>query len=273
MKNTIRKKLEMAAGRSYAERRLLGAVFLACTLVGGAGFAAGPQENVEDARDRWFLALGAGLATSDAPAGSFTFDHALFGSEKGEFDAHYAGGEASAYELSLGVRLRNRLGFGLALSRSSLSDSADIAGRLPHPFLFGHSRSVEGTQRGLSRDETAIHLSVRWLLLDSSRVQVALFGGPSQVHLDYDLVTAVRVSQAYPYDTAAYAGVERRRESGSATGYHVGVDVVRYFSPRTGLGGVVRYSSASIDLDAADGGTVPVDGGGLQAVVDLRVRF
>ena len=232
-----------------------------------------PDDGAAEA-DRWFLAFGGGLlSTSDAPAGTFTFDHGLFGSEPGEFDADYAGGDASAWELSVGLRLRDRLGLGLTWSESSLSDKADIAGRLPHPFLFGSPREVEGTQRGLSRGETAIHLSLRWFVRSSAKVEVAVFGGPSRIELDYELASAVRFDHAYPYDTATYTGVERQRESGSATGYHLGVDAVRWFSKSVGIGGVLRYSAAGIDLDAPDGATVSVDAGGLQAVVDLRFRF
>ena len=243
--------------------------FLMYALIGVAGLSA-----QEEPGDRWFLSLGAGLlSTSDAPAGTFTFDHALFGSEKGEFDADYAGGDASLYELSAGRRLRGRLGLGLTWSRSSLSDSADIAGRLPHPFLFERPRSVEGTEGGLSRDETALHLSLRWLLRDGPRVEVAMFGGPSRIDLDRELASAVRFSQTYPFDAATYAGVDRRRESGSAAGWHVGVDLVRYFTRRAGLGAVARYSDASVELGTRDDGTVSVSAGGLQAVVDLRLRF
>ena len=239
-----------------------------------AAASAGESENGDEARDRWFVSLGAGLlSTSDTPAGAFTFDHALFGSEKGEFDVDYAGGEASLHELSVGRRLRGQLGLGLTWSRSSLSDSAAIAGRLPHPFLFGSPRSVEGTERSLSRDETALHLSLRWLLRDGPRVEVAMFGGPSRIDLDHELVSAVRFDQTYPFDAATYAGVDRRRESGSATGWHVGVDVVRYFNSRAGLGAVARYSDAPVDLATSDDGTVSVSAGGLQAVVGLRLRF
>ncbi len=267
-------------------RLLMGAAVLAHSLIGGAGLAAGSEPFRQDEPasaeskgdeaplDRWFAALGAGLrSTSGAPSGTFTFDHELFGSEQGEFDAAYAGGEVSLYEVSVGLRLRGRLGLGLTWSESSLSGTADIAGRLPHPFLFDRARTVEGKAGGLSRDETAVHLSVRWLLRDSSKVQVALFGGPSRVDLECDLVSAVRFSQTYPFDTAVFAGVDRRPERGSATGYHAGVELVRYFSGRVGLGGVLRYSDTTIELKGEDGGTVSVAAGGLQAIVDLRLRF
>ncbi len=244
---------------------------LAATLAAQEPEAA---ESEGPARDRWFLAVGGGLLqTGDSPSGSFTFDHGLFGSEQGTFDADYAGGNASLYELSIGMRLRGRLALGLTWSESSLSEEAEIAGQVPHPFLFGASRTVEGTARGLSRDETAVHLSLRWLIRDGDRFQFALFGGPTQIDLDYELATAVQFDQTYPFDTATYAGVERVAESADAIGFHAGVDLARYFNDTVGVGGVLRYSSASIDLDAPDGGSIQVDGGGLQIVVDLRFRF
>ncbi len=232
------------------------------------------SEDMDEARDRWSVSLGGGLlATNEAPSGTFTFENALFGPEQGEFDADYLGGDASHYEVSLGLRLRGPLALGLTWSQSSLSDQADVVGRLPHPFLFGSPRTVEGRSRGLSRDETAMHLSLKWIVRDGENVQVALFAGPSQIDVDYDLTTAVRFDQTYPFDTANYAGVEHQKESGSAIGYHLGIDVAYYFSKSTGLGGIVRFSDASIDLDAPSGGTVAIGGGGLQTVVDLRFRF
>ena len=238
------------------------------------GVTSTESKNGDGARDRWSVSLGGGLlSTNDAPSGTFTFEHPLFGPEQGEFDADYAGGDASLYEVSLGLRLRGPLALGLTWSQSSLSDQADVVGRLPHPFLFGSPRTVEGRSRGLSRDETAIHLSLKWLVRDGEKVQVALFAGPSQIDVDYDLATAVRFDQTYPFDTANYAGVEHRKASGSAIGYHLGIDVAYYFSKSTGLGGVVRFSDASIDLDAPSGGTVAIGGGGLQTAVDLRFRF
>ena len=75
--------------------------------------ASTESENGEAARDRWSVTLGGGLlSTNDAPSGTFTFDHRLFGSEQGEFDADYVGGDASLYEASLGLRLRGPLALG-----------------------------------------------------------------------------------------------------------------------------------------------------------------
>ena len=233
-----------------------------------------PAEGEAASGPRWTIAVGGGLlTTSDAPAGTFSFDHALFGPEQADFDADYAGGDASHVEFSIGVRLRSRLALGITWSESSLTDNVDVAARLPHPFLYDAHRTVEGNSGGLSRDETALHLSLRWAVRDGEKVQVALFGGPTQVDLSYDLVSVVRFDQSYPFDTASYTGVEKQGASGDAVGYHVGADVVRWFGQTFGIGLLARYSQASVDLDAPDGSIVSVDAGGVQAAVDLRFRF
>ena len=229
----------------------------------------------DDARDRWYIGLGAGiLSTSDAPAGTFSFDNSLFGSEQGEFDADYSADDDTAFELSAGVRLGDGpFGLGVTWSRASLFASADIVGRLPHPFFFDTLRTVEGTQGNLTRDETAIHLSFRWSVREGPKVELTVFAGPSQIELDHDLVAAVRFDQTYPFDEATYAGTHRQLASGDAIGYHLGIDIVRKFRNTVGVGGVIRYSQAGIDLDGPDGSSVSVDAGGLTAAVDLRFRF
>ena len=229
----------------------------------------------DDAGDRWTIGIGAGiLSTSDTPAGTFSFDSSLFGSERGEFDADYPAEDGTALELSAGVRLGDGpFGLGLTWSQTSLSASADVVGRLPHPFFFDSPRTVEGTQGDLTRDETAIHLSFRWLVREARKIEVTLFAGPSQIEVDHDLVTAVRFEQTYPFDEATYAGTHRQSESGDAIGYHLGIDIVRKFRNTVGVGGVVRYSQAGVELDGPDGSTVSVDAGGLTAAVGLRFRF
>lgn len=229
----------------------------------------------DEAKDRWYIGIGAGiLSTGDAPAGAFSFHDSLFGSERGEFDADYSADDGTAFELSAGVRLGDGpFGLGVTWSRSSPSAAADIAGRLPHPFLFDDPRTVEGTQGDLARDETAIHLSFRWLVREGQKTDLTVFAGPSRIELDHDLVSAVRFDQTYPFDEAAYAGTHRQAASGDAVGYHLGIDVVRKFGNAVGIGGVVRYSQAGIDLDGPGGTKVSVDAGGLTAAVDLRFRF
>ncbi len=251
---------------------------LLSSLIGGLSLlllATSALAQDDEAKERWYLGIGAGiLSTSDAPAGTFSFDNSLFGSEQGEFDADYSADDDTVFELSAGVRLGDGpFGLGLTWSQSSMSAPADIVGRLPHPFFFDTLRTVEGTEGNLTREETAIHLSFRWLVREGQKIELTLFAGPSQIELDHDLVAEVHFDQTYPFDEATYAGTHRQMESGDAMGYHLGIDIVRKFRNTVGVGGVLRYSQAGIDLDGPAGSSVSVDAGGLTAAVDLRFRF
>ena len=79
--------------------------------------------------------------------------------------------------------------------------------------------------------------------------------------------------QTYSYTEATFAGARRRAQSASTTGGHVGADMAVYFSDWVGIGGTVRISRGSVDVDASDGGTVAIDVGGVQMSGGLRLRF
>jgi hypothetical protein len=72
----------------------------------------------------------------------------------------------------------------------------------------------------------------------------------------------------HPYDTASFARSEVNRQRASKPGFHGGADVTWKLGPRWGLGGLLRYSKASVPF-----GGRSVDAGGLQAGGGLRVLF
>ncbi len=277
--NTLTTTLRTALRASLRAPQPLGAclLLLATTLLaaptpaqdtndGGAG-ASTPAK-------RWSLAAGGGSAsTGDQPSGNHTFDNDLFGSEAGEFSTDYQGGDASAQELTVGYRVRGAFAIGITWSSTSIDDRAAVEARLPHPFLFDRHREVSGSATSLSRDETALHLSLRWVAADREKMEFGLFAGPSSFDLDYELVSAVRFDQIYPFDTATWAGVEQQSASGSATGFHVGMDLAWYFNDTVGIGAVARWSDATVDLDAPDGTALTADAGGTHLGLDLRFRF
>jgi hypothetical protein len=67
----------------------------------------------------------------------------------------------------------------------------------------------------------------------------------------------------------------------SAWGYHVGADVAYLFTKHIGVGGLIRYSRASADvenlLESARTGSsntsASLDLGGLQVLAGVRIRF
>ena len=98
-------------------------------------------------------------------------------------------------------------------------------------------------------------------------------GGPSILHVNQAVVTDVNYSEEYPYDTAAFTGVDSRDVKASATGFNAGADVRWMFSRHVGLGGLVRFTRGTVDLDGPDNRTITVDAGGTHVGAGLRVVF
>lgn len=237
--------------------------------------APGERETAPAPRTgRFFLAAGAGLQPVSTPVlADVAFDHPLFGSETGGFDADLSGGDGDLIEISAGFWLRPRFGIAVAATRVSFGGDALVAARIPHPFLFDRPLSVEGSESGLSRDETAVHLQLMWRIRTGRKFELSLFAGPTFFELEQDLVSGVEFDWSYPFDEAALRGAHRQRQSASSTGWNAGAEAVYWFGGRAGLGANVRHSRDSVGLATADGESVAVDVGGLQTSLGLRVRF
>lgn len=176
------------------------------------------------------------------------------------------------YDVTAGGRLKGNLGLGYGVSYFRRSETGEIAADVPHPFYFDQFRAVTG-QSSLQREDLALHLSVMWLLPVSDAFQVAVFGGPSYFKTRQELVNAVQVTDAYPFDSAQFVGATSTREEGSHVGYNAGIDLSVFFSSHAGVGGLIRYSRAKLDLPSPGGSTVSVTAGGLQTGIGFRVRF
>jgi hypothetical protein len=176
---------------------------------------------------------------------------------------------AAGFDAAGGVRIWRNLAVGAGMSFFSRSASGSIAAQIPHPFYFNRARPVAGDTSDLTHHETAVHVRLTWLAPLTGRWQLALSGGPSWFALDQDLVTAVSVTQTYPYDTADFAGVTSAQQSKSRAGFNAGGDLDYMVRPRVGLGVGVTYSHARVPL----GDALNVDAGGLRVGGGLRFRF
>ena len=191
--------------------------------------------------------------------------------EDADFDAAYAVGTGVVFDGGGGVRLANGLGFGVAVSRFNRLDPVTIDARIPHPFFFSRPRSLAGSEPDLTRLETAVHVEVRWSERMSDTVELTVFGGPTLFNVRQDLVTAIGYDHAYPYNEASLATATATATAASAMGFHAGADIGFFFSEVVGVGALIRYSGASVDLPGE--GTVPVDAGGFHVGGGLRLRF
>ena len=183
--------------------------------------------------------------------------------EEGDLDADYRRGGGPLYDVSGAVRVWRNLAVGVAVSAFTKDNDASVTARIPHPFFFDRDRQIGGAQGNLNRQETAVHVQGIWVVPVNEALEIAVFGGPTFFDIEQDLVTEVRFTQAYPFDTATYTGTTFGRQSRSKVGFNVGADVTFYFSGHIGVGVLARFSRATIDLPSQDGGTVAVEAGGL----------
>ena len=220
---------------------------------------------------RGFVAINGGLQSgSKGFSQDSLVNSPLFGPEDGTLTARHPGGNATVFDVAAGARLWRQLGVGVGVSRLSRSETVGLSGQLPHPFRFDRPRAVDGTEAGVAREETAIHVHARWGIPVSQSVEVALFGGPTFFSVSQAFVTGIDFDQAYPYDTATLTGAMTRTQDGSTIGFNVGADVSVYFSRWVGVGGLIRFSRSEVDLGDRST-TIAV--GGLHTAAGLRLRF
>jgi hypothetical protein len=224
---------------------------------------------------------GAFQSTTNDFGDRFEFDKDL---ETGSTDVDYRVGSGVVFDGGGGVRLWKNFGVGAAVSVFNRKNPADTTTRSPHPFLFNQGREVTGAADDITRTETAVHVQAMYFLATSGHLRVVLSGGPTFFRLKQDLVSEVALTETFPYDTAAFSTVRKQTITGTAPSFNVGADVVWMLRPGFGVGGLVRFSRASIDLDAPvsrasselnapSNRTVSVDGGGIYAGGGIRLLF
>jgi opacity protein-like surface antigen len=193
--------------------------------------------------------------------------------EQGSVDSSYTVKSGPQLDISGGARVWRSLGIGVGVTRFSKSGAASVAGKIPHPFFFNQARSVEGEAAGLTHEELAVHILAMAIVPGGERLSLAVFAGPSFFNVKQAIVQRLQYSQQYPYDTATFSGVETDTPSESTIGFNAGADVGYFFSRNVGIGGVIRFTHASVDFTSIDGQTLSVDAGGVQAGAGLRLRF
>jgi outer membrane protein with beta-barrel domain len=188
-------------------------------------------------------------------------------------DVKYSMKPWALIDLAAGYRLWKTLGVGVAVSVTSGKGETDVTASVPHPFFFSQPRTVTGTETDIAHSETGVHLQLQYLVPATGRLHFTLQGGPSWLSVDHDVVTDVTIAESYPYDTAAFGGAVTKSTKGSATGFNAGIDVTWLFAESLGIGGIVRYTRADVDLKAVEGRTLTMKAGGLQGGVGIRVLF
>jgi hypothetical protein len=174
-----------------------------------------------------------------------------------------------------GILYRVAGGFAVGVAISSYSELRDapVTGSIPHPFFFKTPRALAGTAAGLQHSEFDTHIQAAYVIT-KKRYDVAIFGGPTIFRVSQDLVSTAVYDDPYPHDIVTFTSATTVRVQGTQTGFNVGVDVGYRIAPNLGIGGLVRFSRATLSFpltgSAAD---VSVDAGGAQVAGGIRFFF
>jgi hypothetical protein len=189
--------------------------------------------------------------------------------EAAQVDTRYGLTGMPGLDAGAGVRVWRNLALGVDVGFLSKAGGGSIAAQMPHPFYFNRPRAVAGDASGLTRAETAVNVEALVMLPLRARWQAAVFGGPTWFRVEQDVVTAVTLTETYPFDTAAFAGTTSARQSRSKAGFNVGGDLSYMIRPRVGVGVDVRFSRARIAITD----TATITAGGPHVGGGLRLRF
>ncbi len=231
--------------------------------------AARPTPAPLDARGFVTFGVGGQIGTS-----AFSETHKDFiDQEDRTWTADYAVKSGLAFEAGGGWQLWRNLFAGATYTRFGDSRSAAVNGEIPHPFFFDRPRHISGDSPSLAHDEQALHVSALWLAPAGRRLEVAVFAGPSIMRVSQEMVKQVQYDEEYPYDTASFTQALTEDASKTALGFHVGGDVTWLLSRQFGLGGAVRYSHATMELETPSGGQLSMDAGGTQVMFTVKLRI
>jgi opacity protein-like surface antigen len=219
--------------------------------------------------DRGFVAID-GLYQAGAPSLTDSFSYPK-DQEQVTVTTDYPATKGPAFGGGGAIRLWRNLALGVFITVASRSSAGTANATIPHPFVFNAARTIAGSVP-LERSENAVHLHALWAIPASKRLLIMVGGGPSVFSVKETLVDGVKYTETYPYDKATFDSASVTDSSASSVGYGVTVDVGYYFTRSIGVGGVVRYSHASVSL-AAHQSTVSVDAGGFEAGLGVRFRF
>ena len=218
---------------------------------------------------------GAVQSASNTFEDDFTYRHPYSGNIPGE-----EASVSSRYDVPTGplvdggivVRIVRNLAAGVAVSYTSGNDDIAVTARIPHPFFVERHREVDGTQSA-DHTETGVHMQLLYFIPAGTHLYFGVSGGPSYFSVEQRVVTAVNTNEQYPYDTTEFASADLETITHGGWGFNAGVDVGWMFTRNLGVGGLVRYTRATVSIKPANRDARDLDAGGLQAGAGIRVAF
>lgn len=155
-----------------------------------------------------------------------------------------------------------------AVGYTFMSDSTDgaVTASIPDPSVFDHPRTVNATADNLKHTENALNFMGVWMVPVTDKVDVGISFGPTVFFVKQELPDTLTFTEPGPTVT----GLTKKDVSKTTGGINLGVDVTYLLTKKMGVGGILRYTRGSVNLEgASDSLTV----GGFQIGVGGRYRF
>jgi hypothetical protein len=168
------------------------------------------------------------------------------------------------FQVAGGVNVWRSLSVGVGYSRFSSKSDSTVTATVPHPLFFNQPRTSSQTVPDMQRTENGVHLMALWLIPVTDKIDVSLFGGPSFIRVEQQLVASVTIIDGTQNFTPGVS-----TNNGTAKGANVGIDGTYMINRNFGVGLLLRYAGGKVDLESASAVKV----GGFQAAVGARVRF
>jgi hypothetical protein len=156
----------------------------------------------------------------------------------------------------------------VAVGYTFMSDSTDgaVTATIPDPRVFDSPRTVTTTANDLKHTENALNFMGVWMVPVTDKVDVGVSFGPTVFFVKQELPDTLTFTEPGPTVT----GLTKKDVSKTTGGVNLGVDVTYLLTKKMGVGGILRYTWGSVDLEGA---TDSLTVGGFQIGIGARYRF
>lgn len=180
--------------------------------------------------------------------------------------------------LSGGFGFQHGLGFALSFDGENYTEPVTLAVVVPSPYFTNLSAVDATTLNSVERRERALDISAEYVIPSPNWLRLRVFGGPTYFHITNAMVTDIQYSQVASslvrLNVVAIRGFTQRDVTGSALGYHAGLDGAYFFSRHVGVGGGARFNRGTVTvLDPISDKDTGLRVGHLSFNGGLRLRF
>jgi hypothetical protein len=249
--------------------RITAFTLAAMLALGGAQAAAQPAGT--GGKRVWYVAVDGGMQVTSTSSTS-TVRYKVYG-EDAVMKVTYKTDASPVFGARGGVRVWRRLALGVGLTRFTDSTGAKVEAQVPHPFFFQRPRPFEGTADAITRREVVAYAEAGWVVPVDPKIDLTVFAGPAFFIAKQQTATKPLYTETYPFDTASYSGVQSAMKKKNAAGFTVGADFTYRVTTHVGVGGLLRFSRATVTVEPVPGQPVTLDLGGFQVSAGVRFRF